>query len=130
MKFGDWTYAGTTYVNDFGITSPSVIIRATSASGLDSLALHNSGGGASINLTKNVSISTSNGDINISAGGSGNYVNIPKLNASNDWRFAGAYNSTSGVKVITDIQLDSDGTVRQYSWKDIYIDHGIIVGFS
>jgi phage minor structural protein len=130
MKFGDWTYAGTTYVNDFGITSPSVIIRATSASGLDSLALHNSGGGASINLTKNVSISTSNGNINISAGGSGNYVNIPKLNASSDWRFAGSYHSSSGVKVITDIQLDSDGTVRQYSWKDIYIDHGIIVGFS
>lgn len=130
MKFGDWTYAGTTYVNDFGITSPSVIIRATSASGLDSLWLQNSGGGASVTLKKNVTISTSNGEINISAGGSGNYVNIPKLNASSDWRFAGAYNSTSGVKVITDIQLDSDGTVRQYSWKDIYIDHGIIVGFS
>ena len=130
MKFGDWTYAGTTYVNDFGITSPSVVIRAQSASGLDSLFLHNSGGGASINLTKKVTISTSNGDIDISAGGSGNYVNIPKLNASNDWRFAGSYHSTSGVKVITDIQLDSDGTVRQYSWKDIYIDHGIIVGFS
>jgi hypothetical protein len=130
MRFGDWTINGTTYANDFGITSPSVVIRAQSASGLDSLWLHNSGGGASINLTKNVSISTSNGNINISAGGSGNYVNIPKLNASSDWRFAGAYNSTSGVKVITDIQLDSDGTVRQYSWKDIYIDHGIIVGFS
>ena len=130
MRFGDWTINGTTYANDFGITSPSVVIRAQSASGLDSLWLHNSGGGASINLTKNVTISTSNGDINISAGGSGNYVNIPKLNASNDWRFAGSYHSSSGVKVITDIQLDSDGTVRQYSWKDIYIDHGIIVGFS
>jgi hypothetical protein len=130
MKFGDWTVSGTTYTNEFGISAPSVFIRATSASGLDPLWLLNSGGGASVSLKKNVTISTSNGEINISAGGSGNYVNIPKLNASNDWRFAGAYNSTSGVKVITDIQLDSDGTVRQYSWKDIYIDHGIIVGFS
>lgn len=130
MKFGDWTVSGTTYTNEFGISSPSVFIRATSASGLDSLWLLNSGGGASVTLKKNVTISTSNGDINISAGGSGNYAYIPKLYASNEWRFAGAYHSSSGVKVITDIQLDSDGTVRQYSWKDIYIDHGIIVGFS
>jgi phage minor structural protein len=130
MKFGDWTVSGTTYTNEFGISAPSVFIRATSASGLDSLWLLNSGGGASVTLKKNVTISTSNGEINISAGGSGNYVNIPKLNASSDWRFAGSYHSSSGVKVITDIQLDSDGTVRQYSWKDIYIDHGIIVGFS
>lgn len=130
MKFGDWTVSGTTYTNEFGISSPSVFIRATSASGLDSLWLLNSGGGASVALTKNVTINTSNGEIKLSAGGSGNYVNIPKLNASDDWRFAGSYHNTNGVKVITDIQLDSDGTVRQYSWKDIYIDHGIIVGFS
>ncbi len=130
MKFGDWTVSGTTYTNEFGISSPSVIIRATSASGLDSLWLLNSGGGASISLKKNVTISTSSGDINISAGGSGNYVNIPKLNASDDWRFSGSYHNTNGVKVITDIQLNSDGTVRQYSWKDMSIYHGIVTGFS
>ena len=130
MKFGDWTISGVTYADRFGVSAPSVYINARSSSGLDSLSLHNSGGGASVSLTKNVTITTSNGDINISPGGSGKYVYIDDLYASGDWRFAGAYNSTSGVKVITDIQLDSDGTVRQYSWKDIYIDHGIIVGFS
>lgn len=170
MRFGDWTVSGTTYTDEFGISSPSVMIQTTSVSGLDSLWLRNSAGSSNITLRKDINIQAnasgaevyvygqnqtnidsgtktvlrSNNDVdifaeddmNITCNGdmyiysSGSYTNIPKLNVSNDWRFDQSLHAPNGVKVITDISVTSDGTVSSYSWKYIYVWHGIVTGIN